>query len=157
MDRNKIQTLDHLIARGPRPDSAEDMDYLVQRGIKRILNLQGLIVEFLQVEEEKSWAAQRGVEFVHQAWSLITPPSIKEINAALHYMAPVVAPLGTTYVHCHDGVDRTGIACLAYRCVKQGWTFGKAVGEMIDDGTHLHWYSWWLPTVQDDLIQNQII
>lgn len=46
--------------------------------------------------------------------------------------------------NCHDGVDRTGVFCAAYRVLEQGWTFGKAVGEMIDYGCHLTPYCLWL-------------
>jgi tyrosine-protein phosphatase SIW14 len=39
-------------------------------------------------------------------------------------------------VHCYSGVDRTGVACAAYRMAHDGWTLDEAWEEAEAYGTH---------------------
>ena len=38
------------------------------------------------------------------------------------------------FVHCHDGIGRTGVFCAMYRMVVQGWTKEAALKEMVEFG-----------------------
>ncbi|MBM4037598.1 MAG: hypothetical protein FJ290_03710 [Planctomycetes bacterium] len=38
------------------------------------------------------------------------------------------------FIHCHDGIGRTGVMCAMYRIVVQGWTREAALKEMIEFG-----------------------
>ena len=45
------------------------------------------------------------------------------------------------FVHCREGVDRTGMMVAAYRIIVQGWTEALAVAEMRHMGFHdLNWF-----------------
>jgi protein tyrosine phosphatase (PTP) superfamily phosphohydrolase (DUF442 family) len=37
---------------------------------------------------------------------------------------------GPVYVHCKDGMDRTGVAVAAYRIIDCGWTADRALAEL---------------------------
>lgn len=133
--------------RGPRPESRDDMFSLWKnRGVDRIVNLQGYVLELAQVEEERLWAsnAEHGIDFHHVPMDLVTPPTQADIAAAL---TAALAKPGTTYLHCHDGVDRTGVVCMAYRMIVAKWTLGRAIGEMYDAGFHWGKYALWSPFV----------
>lgn len=135
--------------RGPRPVCLADVQALRARfAIGAILNLQSDVLEAPQVREEAAWATAVGISFQHQPWSWLMPPDAAAIANALPLL--VAAAAGSApplYIHCHDGVDRTGVCCLAFRCAA-GWTFGRAAGEMLDAGFHLTRYCWWLPEVR---------
>jgi protein tyrosine phosphatase (PTP) superfamily phosphohydrolase (DUF442 family) len=148
-----IRAVADKLYRGPRPESQSDVDGLREYPIVRIVNLQGFVAEVIQVAHEQTWAGAAGIEFLHLPWNLVTPPTGAAIQAAQVAMA---SPRGAVYVHCHDGVDRTGVACLGYR-VARGMTFGAAVGEMIDDGFHLDRYFFWLPVLQSELRKVQLV
>jgi protein tyrosine/serine phosphatase len=143
-----IRIVNPKLYRGPRPTSAIDVGWLyADRGIRRIVNLQGTIFESAKVAEEMAWATDSCIDFRHCPLSIVTPPDAGAIAAILALLASDPAP---TYLHCHDGVDRTGVICAALR-VASGATFGEAVGEMIDDGFHLKPYAAWLPFLQAEL------
>lgn len=44
-------------------------------------------------------------------------------------------------VHCEHGIHRTGLMCMAYRMVVQGWSKEKAMEELLesDFGMHRYW------------------
>ncbi len=124
--------------RGPKPDIS-----LCFRNWKSILSLQCATLETMQVSEEREWCAKQNVPFFHVPMSMITPPTGTEIDAALSIINnqsnwPIL-------VHCHDGVDRTGIVVAHHRMEIGNKTFGEAIGEMLDMGFHLQRYFWWLP------------
>lgn len=137
-----IRQVTPTLWRGPRPQSQADVQALQALGVLQVVNLQSDVIEGLQVEQEKAWVTGENIEFFHQPMSLITPPAKEQVSSVL-----VLLGLVPTYLHCHDGVDRTGVCCAALR-VKGGATFGAAIGEMIDDGFHLDWYALWLPEIQ---------
>jgi Tyrosine phosphatase family len=41
---------------------------------------------------------------------------------------------GPTFVHCHEGKDRTGTVVAMFKCKYEGWSFNKAVREAIKLG-----------------------
>lgn len=132
--------------RGPRPQSFADVLQLRdQFKIAKIINLQGFVAELIQVKEEQSWCQSIEMPFRHIPLDLIRPPSLATVGAVLAEINSTT--FGCAYVHCHDGVDRTGVVCMAF-AVRNGLTFGTAIGQMIDRGFHLHPYAMWLHTLQ---------
>ncbi len=128
------------IWRGARPKSADDLARFYT-----VVSLQCSTLELMQVAEEKAWCDGLGIEFVHVPMSMILPPSQDSVNKALDQS--FYRRHGQTLLHCHDGVDRTGVVIFNRR-IQEGWSFGKAIGEMIDMGFHLDRYFWWLPELR---------
>ena len=59
-----------------------------------------------------------------EAWD----PDSDEYAAFLKVaLAPENQPV---FVHCQQGVDRTGVAVASYRMVEQGWTAEAAIAEL---------------------------
>lgn len=128
------------IWRGSRPNGEAGLE-----GFKTILSLQCSTFERAQVFEEEDWCFNQNKDFLHVPMSLIAPPSSEDIDKALKIiLSPASWPI---LVHCHDGVDRTGVVIAAYRMFTNQ-SFGSAVGEMLDKGFHLDRYFWWLPALR---------
>jgi protein tyrosine/serine phosphatase len=133
------------VYRGPRPETIADVFWLKAQGIGRVLNLQGWVLEAIQEAHEEAWCKSVGVEYQHFPLDLIRPPSVADMRVAV---GKINAWKGNVYVHCHDGVDRTGMVCAAYRITEGHVTVGQAAGEMIDDGFHLVPYAFWLQSLR---------
>ncbi len=129
------------VYRGPRPTSKRDIEI---GGWTTIINLQCDSFEVAQVAEEKAWCQELSVKFIHLPMSMFTPPDSEQIQKAINAIKSSINVL----VHCYQGVDRTGLVIASYRMVYQNWTYGKAIGEMLDAGFHLDRYFWWLPLVK---------
>ncbi len=118
-------------------------------GIQRVLNLQGLVFESLEVLEERRWCEAANINLYHLPLDPLGCPSLAKINAAIKY---IDLP-GSCYVHCKYGVDRTGVVCMVHRLLHEGCSFGTAVGQMIDYGFHLEHYARWLETLKEYHVQ----
>jgi protein tyrosine/serine phosphatase len=57
------------------------------------------------------------------------PPSVEEIKAIIaRLQEPWNQP---ALVHCQRGADRTGLIIASYRMIVQGWTYERALAEML--------------------------
>lgn len=123
--------------RGPRPRTVEDIDHLYSLGIRTIVNL-----EVTQNSDEVMWKIlnlkMRNYELENYA---VFPPSKSSVAQAIYIMATSDDGSGGVYVHCRDGVDRTGYTIAKYR-ISLGWQKKSAVEEMKSIGMHL-WFYWW--------------
>lgn len=141
------------LLRGPRPESLDDIQTLKSKfGISRIVNLQSAYVEAIQAKTELFWCSVAGFppnQALHLPWDLLLPPSQNDIKTALTTALAPLPPNASVYVHCREGVDRTGIFVSAYRILYEKWSLGLAFGEMIDAGFHLKPYEFWLHSVQE--------
>lgn len=130
------------IWRGPRPTSLADWEVLKKLGIKFSLDLQ-TGCNFLQDGSplsETLTAEIFDIKSYSHPLGEILPPTTVELKEALHFIfahQPV-------YVHCHAGVDRTGMVIAYYRIKKQNWGKNMAISEMKRLGMH-PWYSFWWP------------
>jgi len=82
-----VRQVSDTIYRGPRPTGDVDMACCGNvKGIQRIVNLQGFVVEYMQVEaERKQVYAAGGIEFIHLPWNLLTPPTRDEVNPSANH------------------------------------------------------------------------
>lgn len=128
------------IWRGPKPQTKE----ILQR-FQVVINLQSETIEAPYVWQERDWCKQLGIEFHHVGMSLITPPTKDQLIEVLGHLVNAAVP---TYIHCAEGVDRTGISVAFYENHKNHRGFGDVIGEAIDMGFHLDRYCWWLPIVR---------
>lgn len=80
--------------------------------------------------EEKEVTAL-GMKFVAISWNCTEPKD--------EYFAKFLSllrdnPGKKVFVHCHAGVDRTGMMVASYRMAEQGWTSQESMREMKDFG-----------------------
>jgi protein-tyrosine phosphatase len=133
-----IQVTDGIF-RGPRPNSLTDIP-----GISTVLSLESGWFEVFHDEMYAEDIMEEAIRILHVPINSIgAPPSKQSLDQALKIMmSKNTYPL---YVHCKQGVDRTGLAVAHYRIIAQGWTFDKAIQEMKDMGFHMWMYWWWIP------------
>jgi len=74
------------------------------------------------------------------------PPTESEMLALLHLFAEGMKNNIKTYMHCHSGVDRTGIGAVLHRVFYEAWTIERAFEEWDREGRHW-WFVWWKPIV----------
>jgi hypothetical protein len=129
------------IFRGPRPVTLADLP----PGTKTVLSLESGFFEVfhdeLYAEDIQDEAASVNIFHV-PINSIGFPPSKKTLDAT--YNLIVNFGLHPIYVHCKQGVDRTGLA-IAYFRIKQGMPIDQAIQEMKDLGFHMWSYWWWIP------------
>lgn len=108
--------------RGAQPTS-EGLKTLAQMGVQIVVDLR----EGQQPTRENKEVTALGMRFVGIPWSCTSPKD--------DYFAKFLAlvrdnPDKKIFVHCHMGVDRTGMMIASYRMAGQGWTAGEALREM---------------------------
>lgn len=131
--------------RGPRP---KDIMNLVHDGFERIIVLQsGAENKFTDSLYEAQLRCKLSddayysqIEVIYIPCSNIFPPH----RVAIQYCINMLSENCKTYLHCHSGVDRTGVMVMAFRIVYQLWDFKKAHQEWVDEGRHW-WFFWWKP------------
>lgn len=133
------------VLRGPQPESFDDMLYLACRDVTRIINLKSDFWEEDEIQAERGWAVQCGIEYITLPMSPITPPRRGQIQAAVD---AIFNPRGSTYVHCKDGVDRTGCVLWAYDAWIRGMCLDEAEELMMRRGFHKWRYWFWLPSMR---------
>lgn len=119
------------LLRGSQPD-ADGVAWLKQRGVKTVINLR----RFHGVSERTRVEAA-GMRYVHIPLEASAPPKPQQLSYFLQLVNdPNQAPL---FVHCAQGVDRTGTMLAVYRMEAQGWSNAEAFAEMLSFGAHRIW------------------
>lgn len=124
--------------RGPTPKVADLQKY----GITTVVNLQASPKEILY--ENTALRAVGIHEFAFPSCPVM-PPSFRHCLRALAVLrTECIRP---TYIHCRQGVDRTGFVVALYRMVEQGWSEERAWEEARSCGMHW-WFWWWRPELR---------
>lgn len=146
----KLYQVDQNLSRGARPLAA-DIAYLKSSGFERIISLESGFFEASRpaAEAEREIAASHGIYYQNVALNPIAPPSLEQVKKAL----VAIRNHRKTFVHCLEGVDRTGVVCAAYRIVYHCWPAQRAIAEMMELGFHWGRYFWWLPSIRKLLTQ----
>lgn len=109
--------------RGAQP-TAEGMKQLDKFGIKTVVNLRFLISDRRMLK-----GTQLDYEHINTTtFTTETKDVIRFLKIATDQERTPV------FVHCHRGVERTGVMCAAYRIVVQGWSKQEAIEEMTKGG-----------------------
>lgn len=137
--------------RGPEPESQQQLRDLREMGVKTVVNLEQNWPVFTffdaSYNNELDYLMVLGIETAHIPMSNILPPPQHKIISALDAMNLREKSI---YVHCRDGVDRTGVVCAAYR-VCHGTSVDDAIREMLALGFHSLRYWWWMPFIRKNL------
>ena len=124
--------------RGPQPDVAA-LQELYCRGVKTILSL-----EFAETSEGQWQSYLLGIRQIDMPFLPFFPPEESQVKRYLILMNdPNLQPL---YVHCRQGVDRTGFIVASYRIRCEAWSKNAAIDEMFEAGMHwrFHWWKYFL-------------
>jgi len=142
----------HILVRGGRPTSAEDIQKLADNGVKFIINLQGgdysgnpivgAVVPYWEKGEKPEDIVTEGELARAAGMDYISVPlnSLKKVNdenfrnilqalRVLHQYESAGGKLGKVFIHCAHGVDRTGLVVALYRVLYQGWDADVAYAE----------------------------
>lgn len=119
--------------RGGQP-SKYGFDELKKRGVQIVVNLRDD-----NLETERSRVTAAGLEYVTIPWNCRHPAN----SLAARFLQVLREnPEKKIFVHCHAGVDRTGLMIAVYRMTEQGWTPEQASNEMKDFGFNFLHRTW---------------
>jgi protein tyrosine phosphatase (PTP) superfamily phosphohydrolase (DUF442 family) len=111
--------IDDNLYRGAQPD-AGGMRKLKEMGIKTVINLR-------LAHDDADEIGELDLDSVRIRIDTLKP----KLDALVEFLHVATDPnRQPVFVHCHRGIDRTGIAVAVYRVVVCGWTKIEALKEM---------------------------
>jgi len=121
----RFAKVDDGLYRGAQP-SREGFAELKRRGVKTVVSLRVF-------HSDRGKMAGLGLGYFRLSFKLIHPET-EDVLAFLKVATdPVRRPV---FVHCQQGVDRTGMMVAIYRMVVQDWSRARAMDEMKRMGFH---------------------
>jgi tyrosine-protein phosphatase SIW14 len=112
----------------PKPNHYQELANL---GIKTVVNLRGKGEGVLKEEEE---VRGKGLRYFNVPFARAGRPRDADVERVLAIInTPEYQPV---FVHCHEGVDRTGTVIAVYRITHDGWTSQEAKAEANRYGMH---------------------
>lgn len=135
-----VKHVDKNCFRGPRPPDLKDLR--VTLNIDTIIDLESGLYDLLNGVAQ--FPPDFGMAYYHMPCSAVVPPNPAYVAKAIDLMSDLDRHV---YIHCKDGVDRTGFVCAAYRMKVQKWTYAEAKAEWIAEGRH-PWYIVWEPALK---------
>lgn len=125
------------LLRGGQP-TRQGMKLLKRMGVRTVVSLQ------TQKNWEDDYAPSLGLNFVRipvDIFKKIPDSTVQQFLSVVD--DPAMQPV---YVHCRQGVDRTGVLIAMYRMQRQSWTAEEANAELRRLGHH-----WYLPDLRASL------
>lgn len=114
--------------RGGQP-TAEGFAELKKMGVGTVVSLR-----FLQSDRDE--LSGTGLRYIHMRFNPVHPEE-EDVLAFLRVVAdPANQPV---FIHCRQGVDRTGMMVAVYRMVIQNWSKAEALAEMKTMGFNDRW------------------
>jgi tyrosine-protein phosphatase SIW14 len=110
------------LARGGQP-TLPGFEALAHRGVAIVVDLR----EEGDRASERAEVEKLGMQYVALPWTC-QHPSDERVARFLQILRD--NPEKKLFVHCHYGVDRTGLMIAVYRMAEQGWTAAQAKREM---------------------------
>ncbi|MBM4148787.1 MAG: glycosyltransferase [Lentisphaerae bacterium] len=130
LDRDGVPNLfqvDNTIYRGGQP-TAEGFRTLEEMGIRTVVNLRSF-------HSDSRLLKNTGIREERLPVRLL---NIMEDDLEEFCRIASRSGNGPFYVHCRQGIERTGIACAAYRVAMCGWSEDDAIDEMVNGGFGYH-------------------
>ncbi len=141
--------------RAAQPSAKRIQHYLAKHGIKTILNLKGCCDPLGWYQEEAASAQKEGIsleEFSFSAGRLPAPATLLRLIEALEQAEEPIL------VHCHQGIDRTGMAVALWLLLRTQTSPEEAIKELSLRYLHLPWgrtghldqfFSWYLDWLKE--------
>lgn len=134
---DNFHKVDKKLFRGAQPDTEKAMQALQEKGVKTIIDLRSTKTLSQEVmNQEMRMAARHGIKHVNipmHANKKITEANIREFFNAINGTKD-----GNVYVHCKQGIDRTGMTTALYEMKTLGKTPDQAFASMKKYG--YNWY-----------------
>lgn len=133
---NLREVIPGRLYRAGQPSSSKIKQYTANLGIKTIFNLKGCCDPTSWYLDEAGAAQDSGIsleEFSFSAGRLPPPPTLKRLVEAIE---GAEEPL---LVHCHQGIDRTGMVVALWLLLKTQTPPEEAVKELSLRYMHLPW------------------
>lgn len=137
-----LKNVDRKIYRGSQPITPADWAMLSKAGIRFTLDLQtgaNLMTDGIPLDEQLI-GDTHGIRVYNNPLPEIGFPSHAQVLMGVDFLDKC-GDAGV-FVHCKEGVDRTGITVALYRMVRQNWSRDQAVKEMHSEGMHAWYYPW---------------
>ena len=141
----KFRKLNKLVYKGSVPRNEEDILSLKKLGVKTVINLRWGNIQ--KNRNEKKWCEKSGIKYIHVPMLPGKIPSKKDINKILAILGNINN--GPIYIHCKQGVDRTGLVTAIYRVRHDKWPFNLAHDEMMRDGFHNFPLFYWVRRLKE--------
>jgi tyrosine-protein phosphatase SIW14 len=124
--------VDEQVYRGAQPTD-EGFRYLAGNGVKVVIDLRE--------HDRRSLAEERvvtaaGMRYINVPMTGLAAPTDAEISTIMQLLEDHT--IGTVFVHCKRGADRTGVVIAAYRIQHDHWANTKALSEAMSRG--MSWY-----------------
>src|SRR5437588_842614 len=120
--------VDEHVYRGAQP-TAEGYQYLAKLGVKNIIDLRE--ADERSAAEERAVTAA-GMRYINVPMTGLTAPTEAEIARILTLLEDNSA--GPAFVHCKQGVDRTGAVIAAYHIDHSQWDNSRALKDAMSHG-----------------------
>lgn len=122
--------------RGRQPRSHAEYQVLKELNIYEVISLRAGLDWY-----DRMQSIRVGVfGYWHIRMGAVLPPSAEKVVDAINVLTSASGPV---YLHCKDGVDRTGFVVAKYRIHVQSWDRLRAQQEMVAMGNHW-WLRWWV-------------
>ncbi len=129
------QVTEHLF-RGAQPRRG-GLELLAKLGINTVVNLRGTDSRTLG---DETHARLLGLKYFNVPLPVWGRPNDAEVRRLLEIIA---APEnGKVFIHCKDGVDRTGMVVALHRITREGWLPRAATEEATSHG--MRRYQYWM-------------
>lgn len=144
----KIQQINERLYRGAQPRKG-GMRRLVEMRINTVINLRGAGAHTRADEAE---AKSLGLNYHNIPLPIWGRPKDADISRVLEIINAEES--GRVFIHCRDGIDRTGMIVALHRISREGWTTEAATAEALRSGMRGHQY-WMRDYIGDFYVRQQ--
>lgn len=131
----KLERVDRSVWRGSTPRMTADFYALKNLGIELVIDLQSILS--FKSQWRQIACAERDMSTLWLRCGILLPPSEHKVQTVFSIMDHK-----KVFIHCRNGVDRTGLVIAQYRMAKCGWSRGEAFHELKEKGFHKIYLPW---------------
>jgi protein tyrosine phosphatase (PTP) superfamily phosphohydrolase (DUF442 family) len=144
----RMHQMSERLYRGAQPGPG-GIRRLSELGIKTVINLRGAGAHTRADEAE---AKSLGLNYYNIPLPIWGRPNDHDVRRILEIINEPES--GRVFIHCRDGLDRTGMIVALHRISQEGWTTDKATAEAMQYGMRKHQY-WMRDYISDFHVQHQ--
>ncbi|HEV2763150.1 MAG TPA: hypothetical protein VGV38_09155 [Pyrinomonadaceae bacterium] len=143
----RFQPVSERLYRGAQP-RAGGLRRLVELGVNTVVNLRGTSA---RTRAEEAEARALGLGYFNVPLPVWGRPGERAVRRVLEIIN--ARESGRVFVHCKDGVDRTGTVVALYRVSREGWDAERAIAEARRNG--MRGYQYWMRDYVSDYARRQ--